>query len=69
MWVDVETVDLSMESEKSGQVEMRDFGPMMRSSDLLQLSLRKFVCIQEFISVRQFVRVDWEAAVMDVVEM
>ena len=32
---------------------------MMRISDLLQLSLRKFVCIQFFMSVRQVVRVEW----------
>ena len=37
-------------------------------SDLLQLSLRKFFCIQFFMSVRQAVRVEWVAGVMVVVE-
>ncbi len=44
-------------------------GPMMIMSDLSQFSLRKLVCIHDFISVRQFVRVGWIAVVMDLVEM
>ena len=43
---------------------MRDLGPMMMSSDLLQLSWRKFVCIQVFMSLRQAERVEWVAGVM-----
>ena len=37
--------------------------------DLSQLSLRKFVCIQDLISERQFDRVEWVSGVMDLVEM
>ena len=69
MWVEAGIVEPSIESEKSGQEVRSDLGPMMRISDLLLLSCRKFVCIQFFISVRQLVMVEWVAGVMDLVEM
>ena len=52
------TVDPSMQSEKSCVELVRELGPIMMISDLLQLSLRKFFCIHVFISVRQAVRVE-----------
>ena len=63
------TVEPSMLREKFWFDWMRDLGPMMMISDLSQLSLRKFVCIQAFISIRQLVRVEWVAVVIDFVEM
>ena len=62
------TREPSMFSEKSWLERVRESGPMMSISDLLQLSLRKLCCIQVFISVRQVVRVEWVAAVMVGVE-
>lgn len=50
-------------------VLVRDLGPMMMTSDLSQLRLRKFICIQDLISLRQLVRVDNVAGVIEVVEM
>ena len=47
---------------------VRESGPIMRISDLLQFSLRKFVCIQFFTTVRQEVRVEWVVAEMDLEE-
>ena len=58
------TVEPSILREKSWVERMRDFGPMMRISDLLQFSLRKLCCIQVLTSVRQVVRVQWVAAEM-----
>ena len=58
----------SMFSEKSWVERVRESGPMMIISDLLQLSFRRFCCIQVFISVRQVERVEWVAAVMGGVE-
>ena len=43
---------------------VRCFGPIIRISDLLQLSLRKFCCIHDFISARQVVREEWVTEVM-----
>lgn len=42
---------------------------MMMISDLLQLSLRKLLFIQVFISVRQLMRVERMAGVMGFVEI
>ena len=50
-------------------VLVSDFGPMMIMSDLSQLSLRKLICIHDLMSVRQLVRVECVAVVMDLVEM
>ena len=55
---------LSIFREKFSVERVRASGPMMIISDLLQFSLRKFSCIQFFISVRQVVRVEWVVAVM-----
>lgn len=52
-------VELSKEKRKSLAVEARELGPITRMSDLLQLSLRKFVWSHELISERQFERVEW----------
>ena len=57
-------VELSMFREKFPVEHVRASGPMIINSDLLQLSLRKFFCIQFFISDRQVVRVEWVVAVM-----
>lgn len=38
-------------------------GPVMRSSDLLQLSLRKLLVIHDFIAVKQLVMVETVAGV------
>ena len=62
------TVEPSMLREKSLVELVRELGPMMMISDLLQLSLRKFVCIQVFKSVRQAVRVEWVVGMMALVE-
>ena len=58
MRVEGVTVDPSMQSEKSCVELVRELGPIMMISDLLQLSFRKFFCIHVFISVRQAVRVE-----------
>ena len=68
MRVDVVTGVPSMRSEKSWVERVRESGPMIIISDLSQLSLRKFCCIQDFMSVRQVERVEWVAAVMVEVE-
>ena len=68
MRVEVVTRVLSILREKFWVERVRESGPMMIISDLLQLSLRKFLCIQDFISVRQVVRVEWVAVVMVGVE-
>lgn len=47
----------SMVREKFWVDLMWVLGPMIIISDLSQFNLRKFVCIQVFISVRQLVRV------------
>ena len=52
----------SILSEKSWVGRVREFGPMMRISDLLQFSLRKLCFIHVLASVRQVVRVQWVAA-------
>lgn len=54
---DVCTMEPSMVREKFWVDLVRDLGPMMIISDLSQFSLRKFVCIQVFISSKQLVRV------------
>ena len=43
---------------------VRESGQMIKISDLLQLSLRKFLCIHVLMSIRQLVRVELVAAVM-----
>ncbi len=48
---------------------MKDLGQMIIMSDLSQFSLRKLVCIHDFILVRQLVRVRWVGVEMDLVEM
>ncbi len=48
---------------------MRHLGPIMIITDVSQLSLRKLVYSQYFISVMQLVRVEREAGVMALVEM
>ena len=52
------TMDPSILSEKSVVERVREVGPMMMISDLLQFSLRKFFCIHVLISVRQAVRAE-----------
>ena len=47
MWLEVLTRDPSMVSEKSWVERVRESGPMMIISDLLQLSFRKFFCTQD----------------------
>ena len=42
---------------------------MIMMSDLSQFGLRKLACIHDFISVRELVRVECVAVVMDLVEM
>lgn len=63
-WVEGVTMEPSMVREKVWAERMREFGPMMSISDLLQLSWRKFCCIHVFISARQVVRVEWVVEVM-----
>lgn len=46
LWVEAGMVEPSIESEKSGQYVGSDFGPMMRISDLLLVSLKKLVYFQ-----------------------
>ena len=58
------TMEPSIFKEKVWVERVREFGPMMSISDLLELSLRKFSCIHDFISVRQEVRVEWVTEVM-----
>ena len=58
----------SMLSEKSWVERVRESGPMMIISDLLQLSFKKLFCIQVLSSVRHAVMVEWVAAVMVLVE-
>lgn len=48
---------------KSCKEGRRDLGPVMRSSDLLQLSLRKLLVIHDFIAVKQLVMVETVAGV------
>lgn len=57
-WVEGVMVEPSMLREKVWAEWVRCFGPIMSISDLLQLSLRKFCCIQDLISARQMVRVE-----------
>ena len=57
LWGDGDRVELSMVRQKLSVVLVRDFGPIMIRSDLSQLSLRKLVCIQDLMLVRQLERV------------
>ena len=50
--------------EKVWDERVRELGPMMSNSDLLQLSLRKFCSIHDFISVRPVVIVEVVTEVM-----
>ena len=59
-WVEGVMMEPSMLRVKVWAERVRCFGPIMSISDLLQLSLRKFCCIHDFISARQVVRVEWE---------
>ena len=52
------TMEPSMFSEKFWVERVRESGPNMMISDLLQLSLRKFCCIHCLTSVRQAVSVE-----------
>ena len=45
------------------------FGTMMIISDLSQFRLRKLICIHDLMSVKQLVRVEWVAVIMDLVEI
>ena len=54
-WVEGVTMERSILSEKSWVDRVRELGPMMIISDLLQLSLRKLFCIHILTSVRQVV--------------
>ena len=54
----------SMLREKVCAERVRCFGPIISISDLLQLILRKFCCIHDFISARQVVREEWVTEVM-----
>lgn len=58
-WGEGVRVQLSKEKQKSLAVEVREWGPITRMSDLLQLSFRKFVWSHELMSERQFERVEW----------
>ena len=58
----------SILSGKSWVGQLRECGPMMRISDLLQFSLTKLCFIQVLASVRQVVRVQWVAAEVVLVE-
>ena len=58
-WVEGVMVEPSMLREKVWAEWVRCLGPIMSISDLLQLSLRTFCCIHDFISARQMVRVEW----------
>lgn len=53
-----------MLSAKSWGERVREDGPMIRISDLLQLSFRKFVCIHVLMSIRQVVRVECMLSLM-----
>ena len=55
---------VNVEGEVSGVVWVRESGPVMRTSDLLELSLRKLCCIQVLMSVKQLERVERVEAVM-----
>ena len=68
MWGDGMTVEPSILRVKLWAELVREFGPMSRISDLLQLSFRKLFCIQVLMSLRQVVRVECVAAVMVLVE-
>ena len=57
-WVEGVMMEPSMLREKVWAERGRCLGLIMSISDLLQLSLRKFCCIHDFISVRQVVRVE-----------
>ena len=50
-------------------VLVRDLGQIMIRSDLSELSLRRLVCIQDLMLVRQLERVERVAEVMDLVEI
>ncbi len=54
---------------KSWEEGRRVLEPVIIISDILQLSLRKLLFFQVFVSVRQFVRVDRMAGVMVFVEI
>ena len=56
-----------MVMEKLWVERVRESGPMMRISDLLQFSLRKLVSIQDLMSDRQVVRVECVVGVMALV--
>ena len=56
--VEVVTVEPSMLRVKFWVERVRVSGPMIKISDLLQLSLRKLFCIHVLMSVRQVVRVE-----------
>ena len=55
-WVEGVMMEPSMLRKKVWAERERCFGPIISISDLLQLSLRKFCCILDFISARQVVR-------------
>lgn len=63
-WVEGVMIEPSILSEEVWVEWVREFGPMMRISDLLQLSLRKFCCIHDFMCARQVMRAEWVAVVM-----
>lgn len=55
-----------------GKVEVvgkSDEEPMIIMSDLLQVSWRKLLCIQDFISKRQLITMECVSEVRDLVEM
>ena len=58
------TVEPSIFMDMFWVERVRVSGPMMRISDLLQLSFKKFFCIQVLTSVRQVVMVDKVVGVM-----
>ena len=53
LWGDEDRVELSMVRWNLSVVLVRDLGPIMIRSDLSQVSLRKLVCIQDLMLVRQ----------------
>ena len=62
-WVEGVMMEPSMLREKVWAERVRCLGPIS-ITDLLQLSLRKFCCIHDFISARQVVRVERVTEVM-----
>lgn len=70
LWTRVElvTIEPSMFSEKVWVERVKEFVLMMRSSDLLQLSLRKLCCIHDCLPARQVVRVERVAEVLILAE-